>query len=226
LREADADEPQRVCSGILQTELRQNAHISPQSLRPLLRTILEMPSRPELSTAACVLIFSLALHQSRVASNRHCQDSLKSTVSFSGRSLPDGSGLESDMRFCSALSWAEAGFCIGLFAVQALARADDDPNRAQFLASCGTCHSVEPGAEPRQGPNLNGIFGRKAGSVDGFKYSDALKTADWIWDEGHLDSWIENAQAMRPGVFMPYRQADPAKRAKVIAFLKSLGTSK
>jgi len=130
------------------------------------------------------------------------------------------------MRFCSALSWAEAGFCIGLFAVQALARADDDPNRAQFLASCGTCHSVEPGAEPRQGPNLNGIFGRKAGSVDGFKYSDALKTADWIWDEAHLDSWIENAQAMRPGVFMPYRQADPAKRAEVIAFLKSFGTSK
>ena len=130
------------------------------------------------------------------------------------------------MRFCSALSWAEAGFCIGLFAVQTLARADDDPNRAQFLASCGTCHSVEPGAEPRQGPNLNGIFGRKAGSVSGFKYSDALKTADWIWDEAHLDSWIENAQAMRPGVFMPYRQADPAKRAKVIAFLKSFGTSK
>ena len=130
------------------------------------------------------------------------------------------------MRFCSALGWAEAGVCIGLFAVQALARADDDPNRAQFLASCGTCHSVEPGAEPRQGPNLNGIFGRKAGSVDGFKYSDALKTADWIWDEGHLDSWIENAQTMRPGVFMPYRQADPAKRAKVIAFLKSFGTSK
>ena len=67
---------------------------------------------------------------------------------------------------------------------------------------------------------------RKAGSVSGFKYSDALKTADWIWDEAHLDSWIENAQAMRPGVFMPYRQADPAKRAKVIAFLKSFGTSK
>ena len=130
------------------------------------------------------------------------------------------------MQFFSALSWAGAGFSIGLFAVQALVRADDDPNRAQFLASCGTCHSVEPGAAPRQGPNLYGIFGRKAGSVDGFKYSDALKTADWVWDEVHLDSWIENAQAMRPGVVMPYRQTDPANRAKVIAFLRTLRTTK
>jgi hypothetical protein len=42
---ADADEPQRVCSGNLQTELRQNAQILPQSLRPLLRMIVELPSR-------------------------------------------------------------------------------------------------------------------------------------------------------------------------------------
>jgi cytochrome c len=115
-----------------------------------------------------------------------------------------------------------AGLFIGLAAFQTIARADEDPNRAQFEKSCGTCHSVEPGAAPRQGPNLNGVFGRKAGSLDGFKYSDALKSADWVWDEAHLDKWIENAQAMRPGVVMPYRQADPAKRAKVIAFLKSL----
>ncbi|MGZ5935644.1 MAG: c-type cytochrome [Rhizomicrobium sp.] len=169
---------------------------------------------------------------SRVASKpRGVRSSLPGFVEVDSIDFPKDHNLayrvwESDMPFCSALRRAGAGLCIGLFAVQAVARADDDPNRAQFLASCGTCHSVEPGAAPRQGPNLNGIFGRKAGSVDGFKYSDALKTADWIWDEAHLDSWIENAQAMRPGVFMPYRQADPAKRAKVIAFLKSLGTSK
>jgi cytochrome c len=115
-----------------------------------------------------------------------------------------------------------ASFVIGLVVCLTAARAEDDPNRVQFLTSCGTCHTVEAGTAPRQGPNLLGVFGRKAGSLDGFKYSDALKSADWVWDENHLDKWIENAQAMRPGVVMPYRQADPAKRAKVIEFLKSL----
>jgi len=122
----------------------------------------------------------------------------------------------------SALRYAAAGVFLGLLFPQTLARADDDPNRAQFLTSCGTCHAVEPGAAPRQGPNLLGVFGRKAGTLEGFKYSDALKSADWVWDESHLDQWIENAQAMRPGVVMPYRQADPAKRAKAIEFLKTL----
>jgi cytochrome c len=110
----------------------------------------------------------------------------------------------------------------GLAACMAAARAQEDPNRAQFLKSCGTCHASEAGAAARQGPNLLGVLGRKAGALEGFKYSDALKSADWVWDEAHLDKWIENAQAMRPGVVMPYHQADPAKRAKVIEFLKTL----
>jgi len=117
---------------------------------------------------------------------------------------------------------AGGSFALGLVVAQSAARADDDPNRAQFLTSCGTCHSAEPGAPPRQGPNLFGVYGRKAGTLESFQYSDALKSADWTWDEQHLDKWIENAQAMRPGVVMPYRQADPAKRAKVIEYLKSL----
>src|ERR1700744_4829638 len=78
------------------------------------------------------------------------------------------------------------------------------------------------GAAPPQGPTVAGLFGRKAGAHEEFKYTDALKSADWVWDEAHLDKWIENAQAMRPGVVMPYHQADPAKRAKVIEFLKTL----
>ena len=102
------------------------------------------------------------------------------------------------------------------------ARAEDDPNQAQFLKSCGTCHATEPGAPSRQGPNLAGVYGRKAGRLQGFKFSAALAGADWTWDAASLDKWIENAQAMRPGVVMPYRQADPEKRAKIIEYLKTL----
>ena len=114
------------------------------------------------------------------------------------------------------------GVMAGLAVAMPMVQAQDDPNRAQFLKSCGTCHAIEAGAGPRQGPNLWGVYGRKAGTLDGFKYSDALKSADWVWDDAHLDKWIENAQAMRPGVVMPYRQADPEKRAKVVEFLKTL----
>jgi cytochrome c len=94
----------------------------------------------------------------------------------------------------------------------------------QFVTSCGVCHTVEPGAPARQGPSLSGIFGRKAGAVAGFSYSQALATSDFVWDEATLDRWIENAQAMRPGVTMAYRQADPAKRRLIIAYLKSVST--
>src|SRR5208282_974933 len=62
---------------------------------------------------------------------------------------------------------AGASFALGLVVTLAIARADDDPNRAQFLTSCGTCHSTEPGAPPRQGPNLFGVYGRKAGTLEG-----------------------------------------------------------
>ena len=95
----------------------------------------------------------------------------------------------------------------------------------QFQTSCGTCHIVDPKGGPRQGPNLAGVYGRKAGTYPGFKYSAALANAGFAWDENSLDQWIANAQKFRPGSVMPYHQADPAKRKLVILYLKSLGTA-
>ena len=110
----------------------------------------------------------------------------------------------------------------------ASAMADDDLLAAQkqFLTSCGTCHIVDPNGGPRQGPNLSGVYRRKAGTYPGFKYSAALANAGFVWDETSLDKWITNAQAFRPGSVMPYHQADPAKRRLVILYLKSLGSTK
>lgn len=104
--------------------------------------------------------------------------------------------------------------------------ADLEAAKAQFLKSCGTCHTVEKGAAVRQGPNLATAFGRKAGSLEEFtKYSDALKKAGaggLVWTEDKLDQWITNAALLVPGAAMPYRQADPDKRKLVIEYLKSL----
>jgi len=105
-------------------------------------------------------------------------------------------------------------------------RADEvDPAaaEAQFKKSCGTCHTAMPEAAPRQGPNLFGVVGGKAGSVPGFKYSPAFVAgADGIlWDEATLDRWLADPQSVIPGAVMLYKQADPDKRRLVIDYLKT-----
>lgn len=109
---------------------------------------------------------------------------------------------------------------------------DADAGHAQFLKSCGTCHTVEKGAELRQGPNLASVYGRTAGTLAEFaQYSDALKKAGaggLVWNEETLDKWIAGASTFVPGASMPYSQRDPAKRQLVIGYLKSIagGTAK
>jgi len=95
------------------------------------------------------------------------------------------------------------------------------PDPAKLFANqCGTCHTVEHGAPPRQGPNLAGVVGRRAGSLPGFTYSPALAHADFTWDDAQLDKWLTNPQAMLPGTVMVYRQANPKTRQLIIAWLE------
>lgn len=110
------------------------------------------------------------------------------------------------------------------------ARAEDPVDLAaaskQFMNSCGVCHSVEPKAEVRQGPNLGTTFGRTAGTLEEFPtFSDAIKKAGaggLVWNEDTLEKWITNASELIPDSSMPYSQPDPAKRKLIIAYLKSL----
>jgi len=64
------------------------------------------------------------------------------------------------------------------------------------------------------------VFGRKAGSLPDYPYSDALKNAGFVWDERTLDRWLANPQAFVPGVRMFYHLDKAQDRADVIAFLK------
>jgi cytochrome c len=89
----------------------------------------------------------------------------------------------------------------------------------QFANQCGLCHALTAGAQ-RLGPNLHGVFGRHAGAVPGFSYSPGFAAADWNWDAARLDAWLADPQAMIPGTVMTYRQADPAIRQAIIAYLK------
>ncbi len=90
-----------------------------------------------------------------------------------------------------------------------------------FRNQCGTCHSLNPADPPRQGPNLAGIIGRKAGSLAGFEYSAGFAKADFTWDAAHLDAWLTRPQAVIPGAIMPYAQANPDIRHAIISYLEA-----
>ena len=89
-----------------------------------------------------------------------------------------------------------------------------------FKNQCATCHTLKSADPPRLGPTLDGVYGRKAGSVAAFHYSPGLAKAGWTWDDSHLDAWLTNPQAVVPGAMMPYRQAKPAVRSAIIGYLK------
>jgi cytochrome c len=89
-----------------------------------------------------------------------------------------------------------------------------------FKQQCATCHTTSLAEPVRQGPPLVKVVGRPAGKIEGFRYSEGLAKADFIWDEMKLDAWLTNPQAVIPGVVMAYRQAKPETRAAIIAYLK------
>jgi cytochrome c len=95
-----------------------------------------------------------------------------------------------------------------------------------FNNACRTCHTTREG-DNRLGPNLYKIVGRKAGSLQNYGYSSAMKGADFVWDEAKLDRFIANPEQTVPGnnmkAFSGLASADD--RAKVIAFLLSSTTA-
>ena len=75
-----------------------------------------------------------------------------------------------------------------------------------FVRECAKCHQIGPDAKNRIGPHLNGLFGRKAGSVEGFKnYSEANRTANFVWTEDLLRQYIKDPKGMMMGTTQVYR---------------------
>jgi len=96
-----------------------------------------------------------------------------------------------------------------------------------FEATAGAPSRTDAGERiafaPPFGPNLRGVVGRPAGSVEGYSYSKTMmKTLKGMeWTEAALNVWITNPQAWVPGVYMYYKQPDPEIRRKIILYLKA-----
>ena len=90
-----------------------------------------------------------------------------------------------------------------------------------FNDHCRTCHSSKRD-DNRLGPSLFGVVGRKAASVQGFAYSDAMKSSGLTWDVGTLDTFIANPEAVVPNNGMkPFGGiSDARQRGLIIDFLK------
>jgi cytochrome c len=94
-----------------------------------------------------------------------------------------------------------------------------DASRGQtlFEKRCVGCHSLTVNHE---GPRLQGVFGRAAGSVADYAYSPSLKKANVMWDEATLDKWLTDPDAFVPGNNMDFLISKPQERKDLIAFLR------
>lgn len=98
-----------------------------------------------------------------------------------------------------------------------------DANAGKTLfQECAACHSIKPG-EVLTAPSLAGVYGRKAGTSDGFRYTNAMKKSGITWNEESLDSYLADPQAAIPGNRMPYSgMANSSDRKNLIAYLKTI----
>ena len=104
--------------------------------------------------------------------------------------------------------------------------AEDLANGAAQFRKCRACHDFGPNARNKVGPVLNGLFGRTAGSLEGFNYSDAMRTAGkkkLVWDEESLNGYLEAPTTYLPKNKMAFVGIkDEKDRADLIAYLKTL----
>ena len=109
---------------------------------------------------------------------------------------------------------------LATLAAGGVARDDTTIGRSVFEKRCTGCHALD---HEKSGPRLAGVVGRKAGTVPGFPYSDAVKSSAVVWNESTLDKWLTDSETVIPDTDMAFRLDNPVERAAIIAFLKETG---
>ncbi len=109
---------------------------------------------------------------------------------------------------------------VAAIAVPASAFAADVNHGKQLFTACAACHTEKPDS---LGPSLKGIVGRKSGSLEDFRYSNAMKRANLTWTEDNLKEYLADPQAKVKGNRMPFSGfSNPNDVMDVIAYLQTL----
>jgi cytochrome c len=126
--------------------------------------------------------------------------------------------------FSRQIAAAVLGAALLLLQVGTTLAAEGDPAKGkQVFAKCQVCHSIEAGVN-KIGPSLHGVFGRKAGTLAGYNYTDAMKNSGFTWDEASLNTYLTNPRKVVPGTRMVFVGLSKEQdRLDVIAYLKQAG---
>lgn len=128
------------------------------------------------------------------------------------------------MRPLALLHSTFAAIALLATSIGAHAQSSDNAGQIAYNNACRTCHSVRDG-DNRLGPSLYGIVGKKAGTISGYDSSSAMRQSGIVWNEGKLDKFIADPEAVVHGNAMkPYGGiASVDERQKIIGYLKSIG---
>jgi cytochrome c len=91
-----------------------------------------------------------------------------------------------------------------LSALQGCSRADQPVDGAAVFRQCASCHQAGASAHGGFGPQLNNLFGRRAGSTADFAYSPAMKASGIVWDERTLSAFLRDPDKTVPGTRMRF----------------------
>lgn len=117
------------------------------------------------------------------------------------------------------------GAAAAVFAVLLAGLTLDDTSRAQtsggakelFEKRCGGCHALD---RDKEGPRLRGVYGRAAGSISSFQYSDALKKSKIVWTDETLERWLADTEKLVPNNDMTFHVEKAEERREIIGYLK------
>jgi cytochrome c len=110
---------------------------------------------------------------------------------------------------------------VGMTVASALAEGNEARGERLFNQQCKACHTLNAGGASTVGPNLHGLFGRKAGTAGGYSASDAMKGSGIVWDDKALADYLKDPKAKVPGTKMVFAGLKQDQQQQdMIAYLK------